>query len=133
MMLNRATSKLSSSVEDIVHAAIGCAMTVHRHLGPGFKETIYQQAYRLELNDAGLSFECEKPILVPYRTWLIPGQRIDLIVQNVVLVELKAIPKLRKVHHRQVVAYLRATRLEIGLLMNFNSVLLKDGLKRIVL
>ena len=52
-------------------------------LGPGFKETMYQQAYRLELNDAGLSFECEKPILVPYRSWQIPGQRIDLIVQNI--------------------------------------------------
>ena len=132
-MLTRAQSKLSGMVEDIVRGAIGCAMTVHRHLGPGFKETIYHQAYRLELNDAGFSFECEKPILVPYRTWMIPGQRIDLIVQGVVLVELKAVPKLRKLHHRQVLAYLRATHIEVGLLMNFNSILLKDGLKRIVL
>jgi GxxExxY protein len=78
-------------------------------------------------------FESEKPILVPYRQWQIPGQPVDLIVAGLVLIELKAIPKLRKIHHQQVVAYLRATKLEVGLLMNFNTILLKDGLKRIVL
>jgi GxxExxY protein len=131
-MLTKVQSTLSEETEKVVHASIGCAMTVHRLLGPGFKECIYAQAYRLELHDAGLSFESEKRILVPYRTWEIPGQRIDLIVEGVVLVELKVIPRLRKIHERQVVSYLRATKLPVGLLMNFDTLLLRDGLKRIV-
>ena len=132
-MVTRASSKLSASTEEVIHASIGCGMTVHRHLGPGFKETIYEQACRLELHDTGLSLESEKRILVPYHDWQIPGQRVDLIVAGVLLIELKAIPKLRRIHHQQVVAYLRATKLEVGLPMNFNTILLKDSLKRIVL
>jgi GxxExxY protein len=123
---------LSSSDEAIVNSVIGCAITVNRTLGPGFKECIYHQAYRLELHSRGLPFESEKKILVAYRAWSIPGQQIDLIVSGIVLVELKAVPRLRELHRRQVVSYLRTTGLRVGLLLNFNARTMKEGLQRIV-
>ena len=131
-MLKTATN-LSPEVEAVVTAAIGCGIAVHRELGPGFKEKIYHRAYRLELDSRGLAFESDKPILVKYRQWAIPGQTVDLIVAGVVLVELKAVPRLRPFHQRQVISYLRTTGLRVGLLMNFNAALLKEGIQRIVL
>src|SRR5436190_9605805 len=95
-------------VEDVAHRAIGCAITVHRILGPGFKEPIYDQAFCLELNEAGLRFERQKEVLVPYKQWLLPGHRVDLVVEGVLLIELKAVPRLLDLHKRQVMSYLRA-------------------------
>jgi GxxExxY protein len=128
----RTWTLLSANEEAIVTAVIGCAIAVHRELGPGFRECIYHRAFALELHSRDLPFVSEKPILVKYREWLIPGQQIDLIVANLVLVEVKAVPRLRPLHHFQVRSYLRTTGLRVGLLLNFNSALLKDGLKRIV-
>jgi GxxExxY protein len=105
---------------------------VHRELGPGFKETIYERAFCLELESRGIKFECEKPVEVRYKQWRIPGQRIDLIVDGVVLVEIKTVNKLKKLHESQVISYLKTTGIRVGLLMNFNSVLFKHGLRRIV-
>ena len=129
----RTNTDLPQDVEAIVSAAIGCGISVHKELGPGFKEKIYHRAYRLELTARGLPFESEKPILVKYRDWMIPGQTVDLIVAGAVLVELKAVPRLRDFHRHQVISYLRTTGLRIGLLLNFNAVLLKEGLRRVVL
>lgn len=86
----------------------------------------------LELDLRGLTFECEKPILVRYKQWNIPGQKVDLIVAGVVLVEIKAVPKLRPVHRAQVVSYLKTLDLKVGLLMNFKAAVLKDGFQRVV-
>ena len=130
-MLNK-HSDLSAEQEALVTAVIGCGIAIHRELGPGFKECIYHQAFRLELTSRQIVFESAKPILVKYREWLIPGQRIDLIVEGTVLVELKAVPRLRALHRYQVQSYLRTTALPIGLLLNFNAPLLKDGLQRVV-
>jgi GxxExxY protein len=124
---------IPEETERIAHRVIGCGITVHRILGPGFKEVIYQRAFGLELDSAALKYECEKRILVRYKGHDIPGHIIDLMVEGCVLVELKAIPRLRAIHTRQVVSYLKATDLRIGLLMNFNVNVLKDGTKRIVL
>ena len=129
----KAKTDLPPEVEAVVSAAIGCGISVHRELGPGFKEKIYHRAYRLELNARGLPFESDKPILVKYRDWMIPGQTVDLIVAGAVLVELKAVPRLREFHRQQVISYLRTTGLRIGLLLNFNAILLKEGMKRVVL
>lgn len=126
-------SPLTATEEQVVTATIGCGIAVHRALGPGFKEIIYHRAYRLELESRGLGFESEKPILVRYREWLIPGQTLDLIVEGVVIVEIKAVPRLRPLHRHQVLSYLKTTGLRVGLLMNFNASLLKNGLERIVL
>lgn len=124
---------LSDEDEAIVSECIGVGIAVHRVLGPGFREIIYQRAYTLELESRGISFDSEKPIEVTYRSWRIPGQRIDLIVKEVVLVEIKAVPGLKAIHTDQVRSYLKTTGIRVGLLMNFNSRVLKDGLKRIVL
>jgi GxxExxY protein len=112
---------------------IGCGITVHRILGPGFKEPIYQRAFCLELGEQGLSYECEKRILVPYKSWQIEGHRLDLLVEGVLIVELKAIPRLAEIHRLQVLSYLKATGLRLGYVMNFNSEVLKHGIKRVAL
>jgi GxxExxY protein len=129
-MLN-VRSELSPEEEAIVSEVIGCAIAVHRELGPGFKESIYHRAFRLELDSRQIPYESDKPILVKYRDWQIPGQKVDLIVAGIVLAELKVVPRLRPVHRHQVQSYLRTTNLPVGLLMNFNVTLLKDGLQRI--
>jgi GxxExxY protein len=121
------------AVEQAATTCVDCGMTVHRALGPGFKEAIYREAFRLELHSRGVPFEAEKPILVRYKSWQIPGQRVDLVVAGVVLIEIKAVPALRTIHHSQVISYLRTMDLRLGLLMNFHGRLFKDGLKRVVL
>jgi GxxExxY protein len=120
-------------VETAVKACIGAALAVHRELGPGFREVIYRRAYCLELDSRGLRFECEKPILVKYREWSIPGQRLDLVVDDRVIIEIKSVPRLLRRHERQVLSYLKTTGFRVGLLMNFNARLLRDGLRRKVL
>jgi GxxExxY protein len=103
------------------------------HLGPGFLERIYQEALCIELQLRGVSFERERPILVHYRGVSIPGQRIDLIVDTCLVVELKAASRFETAHHGQVLSYLRTTGLRLGLLLNFSCPTLKDGIRRIVL
>jgi len=129
----RNPSPLTADVENIVSVAIDCGFMVHRALGPGFRERIYERAYGLELGARGLRFESEKPILVRYKDWEIPGQKVDLIVEGLVLVEIKTVPRLRPVHRAQVLSYLKTLRLRVGILMNFNVAVLKDGLQRVIL
>ena len=114
---------LDPAQEEVITSVVACGLTVHRELGPGFKEAIYERAVCLELDSRGIKFECQKPVEVRYKQWTIPGQRIDLIVDGVVLVEIKTVSKLKKLHESQVVSYLKTTELRVGLLMNFNSVL----------
>ena len=132
-MYLRSYEPLDPKVEKIVSIAVDCGVDVHTVLGPGFKEPIYHRAFCLELDARGIPYECERPIEVRYKQWRIPGQRIDLIVANVVLVEIKTVEHLKQIHTSQVVSYLKTTGLRVGLLMNFNGVRLKDGLKRIIL
>ena len=112
---------------------VDCAIHVHRHLGAGFKEVIYHRAFLLELDARGVRFESEKPILVRYKQHLIPGQKVDLLVEGVLLVEIKAAPKIRKVHVGQVLSYLRTMDMRLGLILNFNVRWMKDGIRRVVL
>ena len=124
---------IPQEVEDVGYRVIGCGITVHRILGPGFKEIIYKRAFCLELAEQGLSYECEKKVLVPYKDAKLAGHRIDLIIENAVIVELKAIPRVGEIHRRQVLSYLKASGLRLGYVMNFNSEILKHGTKRVVL
>ena len=128
----RIESPLSSAEEKVFTLAMDCAFAVHRGLGPGFREKIYDEAFCLELNAQGIKFEREKRIDVRYKNWLIPGQRIDLLVDGLVLVEIKAVSRILKVHERQVRSYLKTMELHAGLLVNFNVAMLKNGLHRIV-
>ena len=122
-----------AAVEKVATICVDCGLQVHRALGPGFKERIYEQAFCLELDSRSVKFECEKRITVRYKTWQIPGQRLDLLVEGLVVIEIKAVPKLRKIHTSQTLSYLRTLDLRLGLLMNFNQRLFKDGVKRVVL
>jgi len=125
-------STIPEEVEEIGRRVIGCAITVHRVLGPGFREPIYHRALCLELDEQGLTFESEKRILVPYKRWEIDGHRLDLIIGGCVIGELKAVPRLGNVHRMQVLSYLKATRLRLGYVLNFNAEVMKHGIKRVV-
>ena len=128
----RISSPLTETEENVVRSTIGCGIEIHRILGPGFRETIYERAFCLELEARGISFECEKPIDVKYKEWSITGQRLDLVVGGTVIVEIMAVTKLKQLHRRQLVSYLRTTGLRVGLLMNFNALRLVDGIVRVV-
>jgi GxxExxY protein len=125
-------SPLTESEEALVKRVMDVGFAVHRVLGPGFREKIYQRAFCLELDARGFSFDCEKRIDVQYKHWSIPGQTVDLIVEGIVLVELKTVPKLRALHRRQVLSYLKTMNLRIGLVFNFNTELMKHGFRRVV-
>jgi GxxExxY protein len=129
----RLPSPLSAEAAEAMSETIGCAIAVHRALGPGFLESIYKKAMHIELNSQGISYESEKAVTVSYRDVLIHGQRVDLIVKNLIVVELKAVTRLDDVHQAQVVSYLKTTGLRGGLLINFRVPALRAGLKRIVL
>ena len=113
---------------------IGCAIEVHKTLGPGLLESTYEQCLAHELGLAGLSFELQKSIPVKYKDINLDcGYRIDLFVENSLIVELKSISKLQKIHEAQLLTYMKLSNIKTGLLINFNELRLKDGLKRFVL
>lgn len=126
-------SPLSIEEERVMHQTIGAAIAVHRTLGPGFLESIYRKAMYLELNKRTLAYESERRIDVIYDGVAISGQRIDLIVGGLIIVELKSVSRLEEIHRAQVISYLRTAGLRGGLLVNFRVRVLKDGLRRIVL
>lgn len=128
----RNRSPLPPETEAIITRTIGCAIAVHKALGPGFLESIYQKAMCIELAAQGLSFEREKPIVVVYREVALEGHRLDLLVGGCVVVELKAVIRLEQIHRAQVISYLHAIKQRAGLLINFRVPILPKGLERIV-
>ena len=128
----RIQSSLSPELEAVVTQVVDVGYTVHRELGPGFKERIYERAFCLELDSRGIQYECEKKIEVKYKAWRIPGQKVDLVVAGAVLVELKAAPVIKRIHRRQILSYLKTMDLQIGLLINFNVSLYGSGVKRVI-
>lgn len=126
-------SPLSVAEEAIVTSVIGCAIQVHRVLGPGYLEKFYRRALCSELRANDISFQTEVGVNVRYRDVLLGTHRIDMVVADLFVVELKAIERLEAVHRRQVVSYLKATRLRLGLLINFNVEVLRAGIQRVVL
>jgi len=129
----RMTSALSTDEDLVIGEIIAAALTLHRALGPGYLESIYRQGMLVELRRRRLEVETEKYVEVRYQRELLGTHRVDLIVQGLVVVELKAVERLDPVHRNQVVAYLKSTKLRAGLLVNFNTALLKQGLRRVVL
>ena len=129
----RLPSPLTAHAERVMVETIGCAIRVHRAIGPGFLESIYKKAMHLELAASGLSYESERPISVRYRDADITGQRVDLIVEGAIVVELKSVVRLDDVHRAQLISYLRTAGLRGGLLINFRVPVLRQGLKRVVL
>lgn len=115
---------------DIIKAAIN----VHKELGPGLLESVYQACLKLELEAMSHKVEAEVFLPVVFRGQTIEGEnfRIDLLVEDTILVELKSVEQLRNIHKKQLLTYLRLANKPLGLLINFNEVLLKDGIVRII-
>ena len=112
---------------------IAAAIEVHRYLGPGLLESAYEQCLCRELDRRGINFERQVALPIDYKGYRIDsGYRLDLVVDQRVVVELKAVRQLEKIHEAQLLTYLKMTGLNLGLLLNFNVVLLKDGIKRLV-
>ena len=119
---------------ELTEAIIGAAISVHRELGPGLLESVYEKCLAFELADRGLSVTTQKEIPVRYKNLTFDCSfRADLIVENKVLLELKSIDQLTPIHTSQVITYLKLTGLRTALLINFNVPTLKTGLKRIFL
>ena len=112
---------------------INAAIDVHRELGPGLLESSYEVCLARELELRGISFEFEKPLPLEYKgIRLNCGYRLDLLVAGKVIVEVKSVAALAPIHEAQLLTYLKLTGVKVGLLMNFNVVMLKDGLRRLV-
>jgi GxxExxY protein len=125
---------MKEELNALTEVIIGAALEVHKELGPGLLEHAYEACLSFELATRGLSLERQKPLPVVYKSQHLDcGYRIDLVVAGLVIVEIKAVEKLERVHSAQVLSYLRFARCPIGLLFNFNAGwLTQDGLKRIV-
>ena len=129
----RLESNLPKDIEELVHKVIGAAIEVHRHLGPGFLESIYEEALCYEMTLQGIKFERQKEIEIKYKDVHIKGQRIDILVDNCLILELKAIDEIAPIHEAQLLSYLKTTGFRIGLIINFKVQQLKLGIKRIIL
>ena len=130
----RATEGTESTEKDtLTYQVIGAAIEVHRVLGPGLLESIYEEALCHEFSLRGIRFERQKAVDVIYKDTLIKGQRLDLLVEGELVVEIKSLSTLPEVAMAQVLSYLRATGLKRALLINFGEQLLKNGIKRISL
>jgi GxxExxY protein len=117
---------------DLSGAIIGAAIEIHKHVGPGLLESVYETALAYELKQLGMDIRQQVPMPFRYKDIKLDiGYRIDLLVDNKVLVEIKSIEQLAPVHFSQVLTYLRLSELKLGLLINFNSKVLKDGIHRI--
>lgn len=106
---------------ELAYKVVGCAMEVHKNLGPGFIESVYEEAFKLELNANGISFESQKEYPVIYRGQEIKKFYCDLVVENKIIIELKAIKILGNIERAQLINYLKVTGLKLGLLMNFGE------------
>ena len=113
---------------------IGAAIEVHRILGPGLLESAYQKCLERELTLRDLKFEKEKQIPIEYKGIKLDcGYRLDFLVEGLVIIELKAVEKILPIHKAQVLTYLKLQNLKLGLILNFNVPMLKDGIKRLAL
>jgi GxxExxY protein len=118
---------------ELSHLVVGCAMRVHSALGPGLLESAYEACLQYELIKSGLRVEAQKPLPLVYQTVKLEcGYRLDLLVESKLIIEVKAVEALAEIHFAQVLTYLRLSDLRLALLLNFNVVHMKDGIRRIV-
>lgn len=118
-------------INQLTEKIIGCAIEVHKRLGPGLLESAYEECLSYELKSVGLAIERQVPIPVVYKDIKLEcGYRIDILVEKAVIIELKAIETLAPVHEAQILTYMKFANKTMGLLINFNVTLLKNGIKR---
>jgi GxxExxY protein len=118
---------------EVSSAVIGAAIEVHRTLGPGLFESVYQQCMEIELRRRGARIESQRPVRIEYKGEGVEGEafRADLLVEDAVVVELKSVEAIRPVHEKQLMTYLRLMDKRLGLLINFNEAVLRRGIRRI--
>jgi len=124
----------ASARDPLSERIIGCAINVHRALGPGLLESAHEECLCLELKPAGMPYARQVPLPLIYRgTRLDCGYRLDVVVQSQLVLEIKAVERLLPIHDAQILSYLRLGGYKTGLLLNFHTVVLKDGIRRFVL
>ena len=136
-MLNRrdaesAENEPSGALNALAGAVIGAAISVHRELGPGYLESVYEEALALELRMAGVPFERQVMVAVMYRGQEVGQGKLDMLVDRQLVVELKAVDRLAPIHRAQMISYLKATGCMLGLVINFNETTLAKGVWRII-
>ncbi|MBN2489913.1 MAG: GxxExxY protein [Planctomycetes bacterium] len=120
--------------DELSNRVIGCALEVHRHLGPGLLESTYDECLAQELDLSGIGFKRQWPVAIEYKgRKLHSAYRIDFLVEEKLIVELKSIDEVAPIHEAQLLTYMRHAGVSIGLLINFNTRVLKDGIRRFVL
>jgi GxxExxY protein len=120
--------------DKLSNKVVGCAIEVHRELGPGLLESTYEQCLAHELQTHKIDFQVQLPLPVEYKGIRLDcGYRVDILVENRLLLELKSVERLQRIHEAQLLTYMKLAGLKIGLLINFNVDLLKHGIKRFVL
>jgi GxxExxY protein len=125
---------IGSDRDPLTERVIGLAIAVHRALGPGLLESAYEECFCLELREADIPFARQVPLPVLYKGIRLDcGYRLDVVLERDLIVEIKAVERLLPIHEAQILTYLRLSSIRTGLLVNFNSVVLKDGLRRFVL
>ncbi len=121
-------------INQLTHQIIGCAIEVHRMLGPGLLESAYQETLAFELAKKGLTFRKECPVPICYKDMKLDcAYRLDFLIENRVIIELKAVEILLPIHEAQLLTYMKFAEIHIGLLINFNCTKLIDGLRRFIL
>ena len=125
---------LPEDIDTVARSTVDCAFRVHQQLGPGLLESVYEVCFAHELTKAGLRFERQFALPVVYDGLkLEAGLRLDFLIENMLVVELKAVEQLLPVHQAQVLTYLKLSSKRLGLLINFNTPLFKDGIRRLAL
>lgn len=121
-------------IDELTRKVIGCAIEVHRELGPGLLESTYEQCLARELDLAGIQFKIQWPLPVEYKgTRLDCGHRVDILIEDRLILELKAVDEFKGIHAAQLLTYMKLAQVKVGLLINFNVEVLKNGIKRFML
>jgi len=123
----------SVELDRLAHQVIGAAIAVHRALGPGYIESVYEEAMCVELDHQAIPYQRQYKVAVQYREHLVGEGRLDLLIAKILPVELKAVETLAAIHQAQLLSYLKMTGFQLGLLINFNVPVLKQGIKRVIL
>ncbi len=130
----KVTKNTKMEFDELSQNVIGCAIEVHRNLGPGLLESTYRQCLACELSHVRIPFQMELPLPVRYKDLLLDcGYRIDLLVRSDLIVEIKSVETLLPIHQAQILTYLRLSKVSLGLLIDFNVTKLQNGIKRFVL
>jgi GxxExxY protein len=125
--------EISMDIETIAKEIVNAAIKVHQALGPGLLESTYQQCLAYELREAGLHVDCEVPLPIRYKAVMIDaGYRVDMVVEDAIIIENKTVDQLAPIHHAQIITYLKLSNIHLGFLLNWNVRLMKHGIKRVV-